>query len=137
MVGRAFTYGVLAHATDLSEDLLVGSLDECWRKRIIREQGDDAYDFSHDKLREAAYAGLSRTRRRWLHGRVAQALEWIHTADLERGAGVIAAHFEAAGQPAPAIADYGRGGRVDPPHLRPRRCADCARKGHRPVGRLA
>ena len=108
VVGRAFTYGVLAHATDLSEDLLVGSLDECWRKRIIREQGDDAYDFSHDKLREAAYAGLSRTRRRWLHGRVAQALEWIHTADLERGAGVIAAHFEAAGQPAPAIAHYGR-----------------------------
>ena len=108
VVGRAFTYGVLAHATDLSEDLLVGSLDEGWRKRIIREQGDDAYDFSHDKLREAAYAGLSRTRRRWLHGRVAQALEWIHTADLERGAGVIAAHFEAAGQPAPAIAHYGR-----------------------------
>ena len=74
VIGRAFTFSVLAAASDLSEDVLVGCLDECWRKRIIREQGDDAYDFSHDKLREAAYAGLSRTRRRWLHGRVAQGL---------------------------------------------------------------
>ena len=81
VVGRAFSFAVLAQATDLSEDLLVACLDECWRKRIIREQGEDAYDFSHDKLREAAYAGLSRTRRRWLHGRVAQALEQVHAAD--------------------------------------------------------
>jgi hypothetical protein len=108
VVGRAFTYGVLAHATDLSEDVLVAALDECWRKRIIREQGEDAYDFSHDKLREAAYAGLSRTRRRWLHGRVAQALEHVYAADLERAASAIAGHFEAAGQPAQAIAYYDR-----------------------------
>lgn len=108
VVGRAFSFAVLAGATDLNEDLLVASLDECWRKRIIREQGEDAYDFSHDKLREAAYTGLGRTRRRWLHGRVAQALERVHAADLERAAGVIAGHFEAAGQPAQAIAYYDR-----------------------------
>ena len=108
VAGRAFSFAVLAGATDLSEDLLVASLDECWRKRIIREQGEDAYDFSHDKLREAAYAGLSRTRRRWLHGRVAQALEQVHAADPERAAGVIAGHFEAAGQSAQAIAYYDR-----------------------------
>ena len=112
VVGRAFTYGVLAHATDLSEDLLVGSLDECWRKRIIREQEDDAYDFSHDKLREAAYAGLSRTRRRWLHGQIAQALERVHFADPDRVAGVIAAHYEAARLPAQAIAYHDRAAAV-------------------------
>ena len=108
VVGRAFTYGVLAHATDLSEDLLVGSLDECWRKRIIREQGEDAYDFSHDKLREAAYAGLSRTRRRWLHGRVAQALETLHAEELDTVSGQIAAHYEQAGKPQLAIDFYRR-----------------------------
>jgi DNA-binding SARP family transcriptional activator len=108
VVGRAFSFAVLACATDLSEDLLVASLDECWRRRIIREQGEDAYDFSHDKLREAAYAGLSRTRRRWLHGRVARALERVHAADPERAASVIAGHFEAAGQAAQAIACYGQ-----------------------------
>ncbi len=81
VIGRAFTYDVLAAASDLSEDALVGVLDECWRRRIIREQGENAYDFSHDKLREVAYAGLSRARRRWLHGQVASALTDVHAAD--------------------------------------------------------
>lgn len=108
VIGRAFSFGVLAAASALSEDLLVGCLDECWRKRILREQGDDAYDFSHDKLREVAYAGVSRTRRRWLHGQVARALELVHTTDLDRAAGMIAGHFEAARLPAQAIAYYDR-----------------------------
>ena len=112
VIGRAFTFSVLAAASDLSEDVLVGCLDECWRKRIIREQEDDAYDFSHDKLREAAYAGLSRTRLRWLHGQVAQALEGVHAADPDRVAGVIAAHYEAARLPAQAIAYYDRAAAV-------------------------
>ena len=112
VIGRAFTFSVLAAASDLSEDVLVGCLDECWRKRIIREQEDDAYDFSHDKLREAAYAGLSRTRLRWLHGQVAQALERVHAADPDRVAGVIAAHYEAARLPAQAIAYYDRAAAV-------------------------
>ena len=34
-------------------------LDELWRRRIVREQGADAYDFSHDKIREVAYCALS------------------------------------------------------------------------------
>jgi hypothetical protein len=108
VIGRAFTFSVLAAASDLSEDVLVGCLDECWRKRIIREREDDAYDFSHDKLREAAYAGLSRTRRRWLHGRVAQALERANAPELERAASLIASHFEAAGLAAQAIDYYDR-----------------------------
>ena len=112
VIGRAFTFSVLAAASDLSEDVLVGCLDECWRKRIIREREDDAYDFSHDKLREATYAGLSRTRLRWLHGQVAQAFEGLHAADPDRVAGVIAAHYEAARLPAQAIAYYDRAAAV-------------------------
>ncbi|MCB0056574.1 MAG: tetratricopeptide repeat protein, partial [Caldilineaceae bacterium] len=108
VVGRAFTYGVLIGATDLSEELLVMALDECWQKRIIREQSEDAYDFSHDKLREVAYAGLSQTRRRWLHGRVAQALEQAHAADMDSVSGQIAAHYEHAGKPQSAITFYRR-----------------------------
>ena len=112
VIGRAFTFSVLAAASDLSEDILVGCLDECWRKRIIREQEDASYDFSHDKLREAAYAGLSRTRLRWLHGQAAQAIERVHAADLDRVAGVIAAHYEAARRPGQAIAYYDRAAAV-------------------------
>lgn len=107
VVGRAFTFGVLAAASDLGEEPLVAALDEGWRRRIIREQGTDAYDFSHEKLREAAYAGLSRTRRRWLHDQVARALEQVHAGDLEAIAGVLAGHWEASGRSAQASAYYG------------------------------
>jgi DNA-binding SARP family transcriptional activator len=108
VIGRAFTYDVLRQTVDLSEDELVNCLDESWRRRIIHEQEEDRYDFSHDKLRQVAYAGLSRVRRRWLHGRAADALETIHAAELQPVAGMIAGHYLAAGQPAKAVAYYGQ-----------------------------
>ena len=42
----------------------------------------DAYDFSHDRLRDVAYAELSRPRRRLLHRRVAEALLQITTQPM-------------------------------------------------------
>jgi DNA-binding SARP family transcriptional activator/ketosteroid isomerase-like protein len=82
-IGREFTFGVLARASDAPEGTLVRGLDELWRRRVVREQGAESYDFSHGKLREVAYARLSAARRRWLHRRVAQALEVCHASDLE------------------------------------------------------
>lgn len=104
VVGRAFTYDVLRQATDLGEDELINHLDEAWRRRLIREQGEASYDFSHDKLRQVAYDGLSRARRRRLHGRIASALETIHANDLDSAASTIGNHYEAAGMPEMAIA---------------------------------
>ncbi len=63
----------------------------------MREQGADGYDFTHDKLREVAYASLSAARRRLLHRRVAQALEAVHGAALDPVSGQIATHYELAG----------------------------------------
>jgi hypothetical protein len=108
VIGREFTFDLLCRASGQDEASVVQSLDELWRRQIVREQGVDAYDFSHEKLREAAYGDLGRTRRRWLHGRVARALEMIHSADLDRAAGIIAEHYECAHLPAQAIAYYHR-----------------------------
>jgi DNA-binding SARP family transcriptional activator len=107
-IGREFTFAVLARASDGDEDTQVRALDELWRWRIVREQGADAYDFSHDKLREVAYAGLSAARRRWLHHRVAQALEAVYADDLDPVSAQVAAHYERAGQPEQAIPYYQR-----------------------------
>ncbi|MFQ5344202.1 MAG: AAA family ATPase, partial [Anaerolineae bacterium] len=107
-IGREFTFDVLARASDGDEDALVQGLDELWQRRIVREQGEDGYDFSHDKIREVAYAGVSTARRRLLHRRVAQALESVHTHDVDAVSGQVAAHYERAGLPAQAIPYYQR-----------------------------
>jgi DNA-binding SARP family transcriptional activator len=102
-IGREFTSRLVATVSDVDEAALVGALDELWRRRIVREHGADAYDFSHDKLREAAYAALSPARRRRHHLRVAQALERDDAA-----AALIAGHYDRAGAAREAVPWYAR-----------------------------
>jgi len=107
-IGREFTFDVLRGASDASDDRLVQGLDELWQRRIIREQGEDAYDFSHDKLREILYDNLSEARRRLLHRRVARALERVYPDDGSGMAGRIAAHYERADELREAVEYYRR-----------------------------
>ncbi len=111
-IGRAFTFDVLARASDHDEDSLVRGLDELWQRCIVREQGATAYDFTHDKLREVAYDEVSPAHRRLLHRHVAQALETIHTSNLDPISGQVAAHFERAGLPEQAMRYYQRAAAV-------------------------
>ena len=108
VIGRQFTFGVLAAAFGQGEDVLVNNLDELWQRKIVRERGEDAYDFTHGKLREVAYAGLSAARRRSLHRRVAQALAPVPASCHPSTAGMAATHYELAGEFAAAAACYRR-----------------------------
>lgn len=112
VVGRAFTYEVLVQASGYDDDTLVRGLDELWQRRIVREQGGESYDFSHDKLREGAYSSLSNARRRLLHRRVAEALEKTYASDLRGVSGQIAAHYEGASLPQLAVSYYLQAGEV-------------------------
>ena len=110
IIGRAFTFALLAQASGGGEDALVNGLDELWQRRIIREQREDTYDFSHDKLREVVYLSLSTVRRRLLHRKVAEALETLHADALDAVSGQIAAHYANAHLPQRAITYYQRAG---------------------------
>lgn len=115
VMGREFSFTVLVRASSISEEALVQGLDELWQRRIVREQGagdSEAYDFSHDKLRELAYASLSPAHRRLLHRRVAEALEEVQKDDLDAVSSQLAAHYERAGLVARAIPYYQRAGLV-------------------------
>ena len=105
-IGREFRVDVLARASELDEETLVRGLDELWQRRIVREHDTEAYDFSHDRIREAAYSDVSLVRRRLLHRRVAEALEQVHAADLDAVSGQIAVHFELAGVTENAVLYY-------------------------------
>ncbi len=108
VVGRAFAADVLRHASEGDEEALVQGLDELWQRRIIRTQGQRAYDFSHDKIREIAYREISPARRLLLHRRVAQALEAVYAAELDAVSGQIAVQYEQAGMALEAAAYYQR-----------------------------
>ena len=88
------------------------ALDELWQRRIIREQDATSYDFTHDKLREVAYAEISAPQRRLLHRRIAHSLEAMHADDLDTVSGQIAAHYERAGDAERAIPYYERAAAV-------------------------
>jgi DNA-binding SARP family transcriptional activator len=109
-IGRAFTSELLAAASQAEADTIVRVLDELWRRRIIREHGADAYDFSHDKIREVAYHSLSPASRRHHHLRVAQALERLHAEDPRPVAGQLASHYDLAGAASEAVSRYASAG---------------------------
>ena len=95
-IGREFTAQVLADASEVDEQAFVRGLDELWRRGLVRAQGPNDYDFSHGKIREAAYLALSPAQRRHHHLRVAQALERTYAPDLDAASGRLAAHYDAA-----------------------------------------
>lgn len=110
-VGRAFTAQVVGRASELPDTELVEALDELWRQAFIREQQEDAYDFSHGQIREVAYWSLSPALRRHHHRQVARVLE----SEVERGAtgltGQVALHHDQGGHAEAAAAWYLRASR--------------------------
>jgi DNA-binding SARP family transcriptional activator len=106
-VGTNFTLDLLTEASDLEADTVVEAVDELWRRRIMRELGD-GYDFSHDMLREAAYAGVSPPKRWLLHRRIAQGLELLYADDTDAVAAQLAEQYARGGRGDRALAYYRR-----------------------------
>ncbi len=106
VVGRPFSFELLAKATDWDEDSISGALDELWRRRIVESRGAAEYDFTHDRLREVVCGELSLVRKRYLHRRVARALAEVYESDIENWSGQIAWHSEQAGMAEDAIEHY-------------------------------
>lgn len=81
VVGRRFPLSLVAGASQHPEAMVVTALDELRRRGIVRQGEGDLYDFSHHKICETAYAGLSPARRHFLRRRVAQAANARFTDD--------------------------------------------------------
>jgi DNA-binding SARP family transcriptional activator len=106
-VGTNFTLDLLTEASDLDAGLVVAAVDELWRRRIMHEFRD-GYDFSHDLLRDTAYAQVSPPKRWLLHRRVAQALELLHADDADTVSVQLAEQYARGGRPGRAVAYYRR-----------------------------
>lgn len=108
VVRRPCSASLLAALCDLDDRSLARGLDELWHRGILRETGSDAYEFSHGKLRDAAYENLSPALRRSYHGALAQALAERAEREPDLATSQVAIHFEAANRPDEAVAWFHR-----------------------------
>ena len=130
-VGQTFTVELLSEASGADPASLTERLDELWHRRIVKTApqqtvlspgnastgatsgpGAIMFDFSHDKIRDVAYAELSPVRRRDWHSRIAQAMERLCANDLDPVSGQLASQYEHAGEAVRAIPFYQRAAEV-------------------------
>jgi DNA-binding SARP family transcriptional activator len=102
VIGRHFPLEVLSAISGIGERRMAKGLDELCRRQIVAERQGEHFDFTHEKLREVAYAALGTIRRRRLHRRAEQALAAC-ASEPGRSSGELALHAERAGMTGSAM----------------------------------
>ncbi len=75
IIGRDFDPGLLCSVAECEEAETHGTIEPLLSLGLVVETPEETYRFSHDKLRQTLYDGISAHRRRELHLRVAGALD--------------------------------------------------------------
>ncbi|MEP6570739.1 MAG: AAA family ATPase [Acidobacteriota bacterium] len=98
VLGKTFTIDELMAATNgAGENKLLDALDEAVGSQLLAADGDTAFAFTHDKIREVLYEELNPIRRRRLHLRTAEGLEQ-HREKAPVAVETLAHHFIHAGE---------------------------------------
>ncbi len=100
VIGREFRFTILSAVASLPDGELLDALDAALSTHLV-EETEEGYRFCHPLLRQVLYDGLSRVRRVWLHGRVAEAIEAAygqHPAGLEAQVEALAYHYDRSDQ---------------------------------------
>lgn len=75
ITGRTFEVELLANVSGREGEAVEEHLMEAANSRLVKQQGPGVYTFTHDKVREYLYLGVSSIRRTRLHGFIGNALE--------------------------------------------------------------
>jgi len=105
VIGKSFLYRLL-EAIDQAEEQLDQHLAQLQRADLVREKAilpELEYMFKHSLTQEAAYNSLLLERRREFHRRVGEVLEELFVERKENYLGLLAHHFEFAGEHARAV----------------------------------
>jgi DNA-binding CsgD family transcriptional regulator len=101
VLGTRVRYAALRAVSGDADEVILESLEEVRRARLLVESddasGDVEYDFSHPLVRDVVYAALSRPRAQRLHAQVADSLEHAYGAHALSHADELAYHFSRAG----------------------------------------
>jgi tetratricopeptide (TPR) repeat protein len=75
VLGPKSRFTILTRTTDENEEALAETVERLVHQGLLRETENEVFEFQRNELREELYAGLTETRRRILHKRVAEAIE--------------------------------------------------------------
>ncbi len=106
VIGCSFALRML-EAVDPNPDAVLDAIEEAERAQLLvgESSGREArYRFAHELIRQTLADGLSMPRRQRLHLRIADAMERIYAASLDKHVSALAHHLFQAG----AAADPGR-----------------------------
>jgi len=109
VIGREFDFPLLWRAAGLAEHEAAELLEELVRRRVLHNVGE-RFDFTHDRIREVAYACLLRERRRALHARIAHSMEALYADRLDEQVERLAHHTALGALEGKAVAYLRRAG---------------------------
>ncbi len=102
VIGRLFSYSLLAETTGADDDALRGALGRLVDAGLVFAVGvtvESGYRFNHSLVQEAAYESLSRSRRQALHLSIAGLLESRQETRSASAPEIVAHHFGRAAEP--------------------------------------
>jgi class 3 adenylate cyclase/tetratricopeptide (TPR) repeat protein/energy-coupling factor transporter ATP-binding protein EcfA2 len=114
VAGRDFHYELLSAVAGLPREKLDEALDQLVRSELIFRRGENplaVYTFKHALVRDAAYAGLLKSRRTQLHAAIANALEQKFPDVVQIQPETLAHHLTNAGLIEKAIGYWLRAGK--------------------------
>ena len=115
VIGRAFSYNILAKVSVLPEPELGASLEQLVRSELVFRRGippDAIYTFKNALVQDAAYASLLKSRRHELHARIAAVLEDSFPETIATEPEVLAHHLSLAGLHGHAVEYWRRAGEI-------------------------
>jgi class 3 adenylate cyclase len=113
VIGREFSYKLLRAVSAMRERELQSALQKLLNAEVIYTRGivpEATYQFKHALIQDAAYEALLKSRRRELHGLVAQKIveEFVSLAEAQPE--LVARHWTNANETEPAIAAWRKAG---------------------------
>jgi class 3 adenylate cyclase/predicted ATPase len=115
VIGREFSYPLIAAAAALPEQILRDALSQLVVAELIYQRGvppDATYQFKHALVQDASYASLVRGRRQQLHSQIARALEERFPDIVATEPETLAHHLTEAGLTESALPYWGKAGQL-------------------------
>jgi class 3 adenylate cyclase/predicted ATPase len=100
IIGPKFPYWLLLRLWPFGEESVRASLAEIVKSGLVarwQNGSEDYFAFKHDLVRDAAYESLLKTKRQWLHRRIAEIVTEERASSSDMRPELIAYHYTAAG----------------------------------------